>query len=159
MCECEHKKGEEHSVEYLMMKMLHMYAAKTFHQLTNRGIHPGQMPMMNLIYHQEGLSQKEICDRLYIKPSTVTVSVQRMEKSGLIYRVPDEKDKRIMRIYLTDHGKELFQEVAMIRKEVSGKMLEGISKEEIAFLKEKILHMQENLKKMPGSNQMKDYMQ
>lgn len=60
---------KEHSAEFLMMKLLHVYAAKTFHQLSHVNLHPGQMPMLNLLYQQDGLSQKEICSKLCIKPS------------------------------------------------------------------------------------------
>ena len=77
---------KEHSAEFLMIKLLHVYAAKTFHQLSHVNLHPGQMPMLNLLYQQDGLSQKEICSKLCIKPSTVTVSLQRMEKSALVCR-------------------------------------------------------------------------
>ena len=47
---------KEHSAEFLMMKLLHVYAAKTFHQLSHVNLHPGQMPMLNLLYQQDGLS-------------------------------------------------------------------------------------------------------
>ena len=86
---------KEHSVDFLMIKLLHVYATKIFHQLSHVNLHPGQMPMLDILYRQEGLSQREICSRLCIKPSTVTVSLQRMEKAALIYRVADAKDKRI----------------------------------------------------------------
>ena len=97
---------KEHSVDFLMIKLLHVYVTKIFHQLSHVNLHPGQMPMLDILYRQEGLSQREICSRLCIKPSTVTVSLQRMEKAALIYRVADAKDKRIQRIYLTDSGKK-----------------------------------------------------
>lgn len=148
---------KEHSAEFLMMKLLHVYAAKTFHQLSHVNLHPGQMPMLNLLYQKEGLSQKEICNSLCIKPSTVTVSLQRMEKAELVYRVADAKDKRVQRIYLTDHGKELHREVEKIRREVSDVMLQGMTPEEVNHLKEQILQMQKNLERMPGSMEIKGY--
>lgn len=149
---------KEHSAEFLMIKLLHVYATKTFHQLSHVNLHPGQMPMLNILYQQEGISQREICNSLCIKPSTVTVSLQRMEKADLIYRVADAKDKRIQRIYLTDHGKEIHLEVEKIRKEVGNVMLQGMTPEEVDHLKKQILQMQENLEKMPGSTEMKDYL-
>lgn len=148
---------KEHSAEFLMMKLLHVYAAKTFHQLSHVNLHPGQMPMLNLLYQQDGLSQKEICSKLCIKPSTVTVSLQRMEKSALVCRVADEKDRRIQRIYLTDYGRELHREVEKIRKEVNAVMVQGMTPEEVDHLKDQILQMQENLEKMPGSMEIKGY--
>ncbi|MEE1179323.1 MAG: MarR family transcriptional regulator [Lachnospiraceae bacterium] len=38
--------------------------------------------MLNILYQQEGISQREICNSLCIKPSTVTVSLQQMEKAA-----------------------------------------------------------------------------
>lgn len=149
---------KEHSVDFLMIKLLHVYATKIFHQLLHVNLHPGQMPMLDILYRQEGLSQREICSRLCIKPSTVTVSLQRMEKAALIYRVADAKDKRIQRIYLTDSGKEIHREVEKIRKEVGSVMLQGMTPEEVDHLKKQILQMQENMEKMPGSTEIKDYL-
>lgn len=149
---------KEHSVDFLMIKLLHVYETKIFHQLSHVNLHPGQMPMRDILYRQEGLSQREICSRLCIKPSTVTVSLQRMEKAALIYRVADAKDKRIQRIYLTDSGKEIHREVEKIRREVGSVMLQGMTPEEVDHLKKQILQMQENMEKMPGSTEIKDYL-
>ena len=149
---------KEHSVDFLMIKLLHVYATKIFHQLSHVNLHPGQMPMLDILYRQEGLSQREICSRLCNKPSTVTVSLQRMEKAALIYRVADAKDKRIQRIYLTDSGKEIHREVEKIRKEVGSVMLQGMTPKEVDHLKKQILQMQENMEKMPGSTEIKDYL-
>ena len=55
---------KEHSVDFLMIKLLHVYATKIFHQLSHVNLHPGQMPMLDILYRQEGLSQREICSRL-----------------------------------------------------------------------------------------------
>ena len=80
-----------------------------------------------------------------------------MEKSALVCRLADEKDKRIQRIYLTDYGRELHREVEKIRKEVNAVMVQGMTPEEVDHLKDQILRMQENLEKMPGSMEIKGY--
>ena len=49
---------KEHSVDFLMIKLLHVYATKIFHQLSHVNLHPGQMPMLDILYRQEGLSQR-----------------------------------------------------------------------------------------------------
>lgn len=110
---------KEHSVDFLMIKLLHVYATKIFHQLSHVNLHPGQMPMLDILYRQEGLSQ---------------------------------------RIYLTDSGKEIHREVEKIRKEVGSVMLQGMTPEEVDHLKKQILQMQENMEKMPGSTEIKDYL-
>ena len=46
---------KEHSVDFLMIKLLHVYATKIFHQLSHVNLHPGQMPMLDILYRQEDL--------------------------------------------------------------------------------------------------------
>ena len=46
---------KEHSAEFLMIKLLHVYAAKTFHQLSHVNLHPGQIRIArNEIYARHG---------------------------------------------------------------------------------------------------------
>ena len=105
---------KEHSVDFLMIKLFHVYATKIFHQLSHESaLRPDDA---GYSLSAGGTQPEKICSRLCIKPSTVTVSLQRMEKAALIYRVADAKDKQIQRIYLTDSGKEIHREVEKIRK-------------------------------------------
>lgn len=79
---------------------------KCFGQMQELGIYPGQIPVLGLVAKKDGLSQRELAKILNIKPPTVNVSVQRLEKAGFLYKKPDEKDQRVTRIYLTEKGKE-----------------------------------------------------
>ena len=89
----------EDTVLSLLMRMTHVYFQKSFQQLNSIGLHPGQPPMLWHIFKDEGLSQKELASRLKVKPPTVNVSLQRMEKADYICRRQDEKDQRVSRIY------------------------------------------------------------
>ena len=104
-CEEEDEKGKENSLLSLFMKVDRYFMAKCFGQMQGLGIYPGQIPVLGMVSKKEGLSQKELAEILRIKPPTVTVSVQRLEKAGFLYKKPDEKDQRIARIYLTEKGK------------------------------------------------------
>ena len=72
----------------------------------------GQIPILLLLAKRVKMSQREIAEELCVKPPTVNVMVQRMEKAGLIGRRHDEKDQRITRIFLTDQGYEMKKKVA-----------------------------------------------
>lgn len=74
--------------------------------LRSATLHPGQMILCQAIEETPGLSQRELADRIGIKPATVAVMLQKMENSGLISRVADAIDRRISRIHITDKGKE-----------------------------------------------------
>ena len=95
------------SLQSLFTHIIHLYYGKAFRKLKELEVHPKQVPMLFLLGRKEGLSQREICEEMKIKASTVAVSIKRMEKSGLLVRREDEKDQRIWRIYLTERGKRI----------------------------------------------------
>ena len=53
---------------------------------------------------REGTPSTRLAQLLGMKNSSLTRLLKNMEKSGCIYRKVDEKDKRIIRIFLTDEG-------------------------------------------------------
>ncbi len=44
------------------------------------------MPILAVLWKEDGCSQKELASQLGVKPPTVTVSIQRLEKIGIIVR-------------------------------------------------------------------------
>lgn len=75
-------------------------------------LHQGQAHLLGTIAENDGLSQGELSEILDIRPSSTTEAVLKMEKSGWIERRQDEKDQRVMRIYITAAGKELAVQVS-----------------------------------------------
>lgn len=128
-----------------VIRLIHAYGARNHKHLREFGIHPGQMPVLGLLSKQEGLSLREIADILHIKPPTVTVSVKRLEKSGFICKKEDEKDQRVSRIYMTEEGKALDQEVRQSMEETEKILTVGFSEEEQEQLKQFLRRMTENL--------------
>ena len=140
---------KEESVQHLMFLTAHSYLARCFGQATSHGIHPGQIPMLKLLQREDGISQRSISKRLGIQPPTVTVSLKRMEKMELIRREPDEKDQRVLRVYLTEKGRTVITDVQKTLKKNEEKMLTGLTESEICLLIRFLRQMRENLQQMP----------
>lgn len=147
-CEEEDEKGKENSLLSLFMKVDRYFMAKCFGQMQGLGIYPGQIPVLGMVSKKEGLSQKELAEILRIKPPTVTVSVQRLEKAGFLYKKPDEKDQRIARIYLTEKGKETKARALQRIRENKSVMLEGFSETEQCLLRRFLKQILENIDKI-----------
>ena len=130
------------------MKVDRYFMAKCFGQMQGLGIYPGQIPVLGMVSKKEGLSQKELAEILRIKPPTVTVSVQRLEKAGFLYKKPDEKDQRIARIYLTEKGKETKARALQRIRENESVMLEGFSETEQCLLRRFLKQILENIDKI-----------
>ena len=89
---------------------------------------------------------------LRIKPPTVNVTVQRLEKAGLLYREADEKDQRISRIYLTEKGKQAKENGMKKVRENEKILLDGLSETELCLLRRMLEQITENIDKIPGTS-------
>lgn len=69
--------------------------------------------LLRQIADSEPLRPGELAQRLGVEASHVTRTVQQLQRSGYVTRVPDPDDRRAQRIQLTDAGREA---VARIRE-------------------------------------------
>ncbi|RUS49233.1 MarR family winged helix-turn-helix transcriptional regulator [Cohnella sp. AR92] len=108
-------------------------------------VYPGQPPLLLRLSDADGLSQRELAESKGVKPATLTVMLQRMEKTGLIRRAADEKDQRVTRVRLTDKGREAAEAVRHAINEVEARSFEGFLPEEKLLLRRFLLQMMDNL--------------
>ena len=134
----------------MFMRIDRRFMGKCFGQMQEFGIYPGQIPVLGLLAHKDGLSQKEIAEKLRIKPPTVNVTVQRLEKAGFLYRKADEKDQRVSRIYLTEKGHRAKDKGMKKVKENEKILLDGFSDAELCLLRRFLEQMTANSDKSPG---------
>jgi len=70
------------------------------------GQRSGRLIMMELS-REDGRTQLDLVNATHLKAPTVSVALQKLESEGYVERVPDEKDMRAMRVYLTAKGRAL----------------------------------------------------
>ena len=148
----------EKSIQSLMMEISRMYMEKCFMKLKKLGIHPRQIPILAVLYKENGCSQKELAARLGVKPPTVTVSIQRLEKSGLLIRKQDEKDQRVSRIFLSEEGRAIIKEGMQMAREGEKQILAGFSESELCLMRRFCMQIKENIAAMPGPDVSLDEM-
>ncbi len=73
-----------------------------------------QLDMLMNLYRHPGMSQHELARKLLVGRSNITMLLPQMETRGLLLRENDAKDKRIMRLTLTDEGEKLLMEALHI---------------------------------------------
>jgi MarR family transcriptional regulator, organic hydroperoxide resistance regulator len=81
--------------------------ARVDRALQNAGLRLGQYQVLRHLWDEDGLTPREIADRLDVEMPTVTRTVQRMLRDGLVQRRAHPADARSVRIYLTKRGTEL----------------------------------------------------
>ena len=72
-----------------------------------------------VLWETDGMTVKGLAHRLKLDSATITPLLKRLENAGLLTRQRNEKDERVVNIYLTSKGSELKHEVAQMQKEVA----------------------------------------
>lgn len=108
-------------------------------RVSHLGITPDQYSILRWLAEGDraGLTQREITDLMASDPNTITSTLSRMEKAGLIARQPHERDRRANRVRLLPAGRGIFEEARALAVELEGQVLEAVPTERReAFLKE-----------------------
>jgi len=96
---------------------------QTFRQrIAHLGLTPDQYIILRWLSEgdPQGLTQRALSDLMASDPNTITSTITRMEKSGLISRKPHEHDKRANRVRVQPKGRRAFEKarnVAMTLQE------------------------------------------
>ncbi len=65
----------------------------------------------HLVREKNGMTPVELSRKLLVTAGNITGLIDRMEKSGLVQRIRDTKDRRTIRIQLTEKGRKLASRV------------------------------------------------
>lgn len=131
----------------LFGQIVKLHFTRAHNTLDKLGLYPGQPPLLFSLHCNGGQSQKELADNLGIKPATITVMVKRMEKSELITREQDEEDQRISRVYLTEKGKQVCEELKGVMSILNAECFSNFTDEEKILLRRLLLQVKDNLMK------------
>lgn len=94
-----------------------------------------QLVLLSKLWHQDGISQKELAKKCLKDQPTTARILDKLEKRGLITRQINLEDKRAFMIFLTDEAKELRIPLITVASRHMGKALTGLSNEEQSQLK------------------------
>ena len=95
-------------------------------------------------------SVTEISKHAVIKLSTMTKTLARMQKEGLIATAPRKNDARVTEATLTDAGVKAVSEVRITASRIFYQAFDGFLPEEIENLNMLLLRIHRNLESFPG---------
>ena len=98
-----------------------------------------------MLWEQDGLSQRELSERVGMMEPTTVIALRGMEKTGLIRRVRGADDRRVTRVHLTPKARRLRARLLQISQSVNDRGAEGIDPAEVARFRDVIARMTENL--------------
>ena len=84
------------------------------------GITYTQYIVFLVLWETDGVSVRELGQRLYLDSGTLTPLLKKMEEAGFVTRRRSTDDGRVVRIYLTEKGRALRAEVEQIPLRLGG---------------------------------------
>lgn len=98
--------------------ILYRSAQKYFDRmLTKYSINYAQLPILIMIYEQEGISLQKMVSIGGYDKGTVTKNVQKLERLGYVSVQSSVHDKRQKEVYTTKKGKHIMTDVYLLRKD------------------------------------------
>jgi len=115
------------SLGYQIGRLSRLFDRSLEDRLKNFGVLPGEFPTLVMLFEQDGLTQAELCQRIRVEQPTMANTLNRMERDGLISRIPDPRDKRRAHIHLTKKAADFRDDLMVAAREVPSKALAGLS--------------------------------
>jgi len=126
-------------------------AAKIYHDRLRRHSEHEGLPSSYrmLIYHlarmHPGVTQLELVKATHLKPPTISVTLQKMERDGLVTRRDNEDDLRQTLVFLTEKGIAIDERIHRLHEEGDAIALSGLSEEEVDMLSALLNRVIDNL--------------
>ena len=144
----EDVEGDSNPLGSLLGMVCRLNYARVHRVFEKIGLYRGQPPMLHALWHKDGLMHSELAHMLHVQPATISNMVRRMEKAGFVTRRRDDEDERVSRVYLTDRGRAIQEEVYKTMRAIEAIVFAGFAPEELESIRGFLERMAQNLKQM-----------
>ncbi len=135
------------SFGFLLVRLVRAHRDLIRREMHALGLHRGQPHVLFALHQTDGMANSQLAEFLEITPATLTNKIKRMEKAGVVLRQRDPDDERVSRIYLTEKGRGLIDDLRLSMHDMESILLEGFSPSEINHLKASLEKVLKNLEK------------
>ena len=114
-------------------------------RLSAMGLYPGQDAVLLTLGADDGLSLRDLAERLTVRPPTITKTVARLTTQDLVEKRASATDARQSHAFLTAKGQALVEEVRETQRAVERNALRGLSEKERKTLRKLLQRVERNL--------------
>lgn len=133
LCKCYVRDMEfikDQSQGYLANHVARIFARGLSARIKPLGLTTGTFPALLELWETDGLTQRQLVEKLDIEQATMANTLSRMERDGLIIRKKDANDGRVQRIWLTERARGLHRPATEAAMAENDEALAGLSEDE-----------------------------
>src|SRR6516164_6612329 len=120
------------------------------HRAKARGTTRAQWIVLFRLRRQEGLSQVDLADVLELQPISLVRLLDRLVEHGLLERRHDPKDRRANRLFLTETGRQLVDDLDSLREAIAIDVLGEVPDNAVQATLATLREIKERIKALSG---------
>lgn len=104
--------------------------------------------ILYVLWQEDGIPVVELAKRTGLAKTTLTSMLERMDERGFIDRVPDTKDRRALRIFLTAKAQMLNEKYNQVSAEMNQIFYKDFSDQEVIAFENTLEKILDNLRQV-----------
>ncbi len=141
----EYYTDPQNSIGYLARIVFRCFSRQLERSTLKHNVSAGQWRFLRQLWREDGITQRELSERVGMREPTTVVALKGLEKAGLITRKKSDRDRRKIYIFLTEHAKELELVLAPMNAEIHEVATRGMTDHEVEMLQTLMRRVIENI--------------
>lgn len=138
------------TIGYLVRDVHRALARSLQTRIASHGVSMGQWFFLRALWDEDGLTQRELSQRVGMMEPTTVTALNSMERRGFVERVRNPHDRRKVNIFLTPKGRSLREVLLPCSVEVTREATRGLSERDVATTMDVLRRMTSNLHSSGG---------
>lgn len=130
---------------YLLSRAHYAVRGRIDQVLSSTGLTGVQYTILSLLKGRAQLSSAEIARHYHVKPQSMNEVIFALERADLIRRTPDPRNRRTLRIELTDSGQKTLRACDRLVDELEREIFAGLGAAEMEAFRTTLKHMLDTL--------------
>ena len=137
MSESEYLDPEE-TIGFLLWDANRAMCREFSDRIAQHGVTLGLWPFLRALWDDDGLTQRELSEKVRMKGPTTVAALNKLEDKGLVRREGNKNDARKINVFLTPEGRKVYRRVMPDVEAVNKQMLNRLSDSEQRTFRELI---------------------
>ena len=133
------------SVGFVVREVWRSFARCLQPRIAREGVSIGMWFALRMLWDEDGMTQRELGERVGINGPTMVSAINSMERAGLVKRVQNRADRRKINIFLTERGRNLKRKLWPMAAEVLALALSGLTRNQVYALNKMLMQIRLNL--------------
>lgn len=100
--------------------------------MKKHGLASAEFMVLEVLYHRTRIPLQQIGGKILVTSGSITYNIDKLEKRGLLRRVPCEDDRRVTYAEITEAGRKLFDDIFPQHVDFIHNLMGGLDSEEKA---------------------------